>query len=81
MDELAKRRWEKSLHPRDHKPVTALERAIDKMDELKPDHVIVIMGKIAEDGGASTTFFQAGKFNDLEQMGLLQRVLWDFNAD
>lgn len=45
--------------------------------DYEPDHVIVLACKRLEDGAVSYRRYQAGDFNYLERVGLLQTVKAD----
>jgi hypothetical protein len=72
--DLNVRRFEKHTDPKAHSPVTALDVAMQKATELKPDHVIVVFGKNMDDD-SGTLFFQAGKFTNHAQMGMLWEAM------
>jgi len=74
MSELTARRWDKDGgSPNSHKAIEALDVARHRIEtgEWLADHVIVIVGSIDGDGGANTSFTQAGKLDAYGQLGLL----------
>ena len=63
-------RWEREDDPAKFEPTAALEAAMRAAKEKMPNHVIVIFGCDAEDGGCSARYFQAGEYRYLSQIGL-----------
>lgn len=71
---FAAARFDKVGDPAEHKPADALEAALEwvKNPENGPyNHVIICLGRTAEDGGSATKWFQAGDYQYHAQMGLL----------
>lgn len=66
-------RFNRQTDPADHDPVTALDAAREWIEgcEHKPDHVIVLVGRTAKDGGSACRFFQAGNYPYHAQYGLV----------
>lgn len=73
-NDLTKRRWDKEPNPSKHKPETALEIAYGDLEEFKPDHVIVIFGKVEEDGSADWRYYQAGTMGIYAASGLAMKA-------
>ena len=72
---LGARRFNAANHPGGLNPRTALEAALEWLDNPesgKVQHVIVLVGRDAAEhpGASSTRFFQAGEYRHHAQMGL-----------
>lgn len=66
-------RFHKNRNPDAHEPVAALDAAyawIKELGDAKPDHIIVAVGRVNEDGNG-TRYFQAGSFRYHAQIGLM----------
>jgi hypothetical protein len=71
---LGARRFHNATHPAMLDPRTALEAAMEWLNDPttpKAAHVIVIVGRDVEDGGSGTRYFQAGDYRHHGQMGLM----------
>lgn len=74
--DLAAKRFEKSTNPKDNAPMVALHAALQWIKECEEEgmpveHVIVVTGRTAEDGGSSARYFQTGKYPYHAQLGLI----------
>lgn len=76
-------RWHKESDPAAHAPTMALDAAYEaiRSGENSPDHIIVLFGRDAEDGGSGCRFFQAGKYKYHAQTGLLMEGLLMVRGD
>lgn len=65
------KRWEQAQDPSEHEPIDVLRVAMRDVVEFTPDHVVVIFGKIDEEGIGVTRYYQGGTFNVYAQDGLV----------
>lgn len=71
-DELAARRFDKSVEAKDISLVAALEAAKKAVSETEYDHVIILLGKsFPDDASSHARFFQAGTYAAHAQEGLI----------
>lgn len=70
-------RFNRQMDPAEFDPVTALDAAREWIAECenKPDHVIVLTGRVLENGSCGTRFFQAGQYKYHAQIGLIMEGL------
>lgn len=75
VDELALKRFNSTADARKTRPQDVLQAAIAACDaEDAPVHVIVLFGRVMEDGASGTRFMQGGNFAYHAQLGLLEEA-------
>lgn len=70
IEDFHQHRWDRATRPAELKPEEALIAATRDAPEFEPEHIIILAGKVCEDGSIHTRLYQAGKFNDYEQLGM-----------
>jgi hypothetical protein len=76
-DEITRRRWAMRQRPQDFKPVEALKAMIHDIEsgDLDPAHIVIAYNYPIGDEDHATGYYQAGRFNRLEGMGMMTQVL------